>query len=244
VTLGSVLNSFEKDMGKQMKSQQLVHAILILFNNVSKIKSKIDGKMQTVLKNVILNQEPSEDIEFINVPNHVKEIFFKIKVSTEKMIFANFAGEVNGAKIVKQLTFNSNKIWELEVAGKEINVQKLGISNTYDLNKKSVENVVTIVDKIHLCKGREIDINSRKIHNHLRQETVGETTIYRHIKCERTVSFNSINKTCRTCYNAKCPSLHETDNEQSKKAKLTNNETEDEYININESDNDDLKKNT
>jgi len=40
------------------------------------------------------------------------------------MIFANFAGEVNGAKLVKQLTFNSNKIWELEVAGKDINVTK------------------------------------------------------------------------------------------------------------------------
>ena len=107
---------------------------------------------------------------------------------------------------MKQLTFNSNKIWELEVAGKEINVQKHGISNTYNLTKKGDENVVRLVDKIHLCKGREIDIHSRKIHNHLRQETVGETTIYRHTKCERTVSFNSIKKTCRTCYNAKCPS--------------------------------------
>jgi len=76
VTLGSVLNSFEKDMGKQMKSQQLVNAIITLFNNVSKIKSNIDGKMQIFLKNVILNQKPSEDIEFINVPNHVKEFFF------------------------------------------------------------------------------------------------------------------------------------------------------------------------
>ena len=57
---------------------------------------------------------------------------------------------------------------------------------------------MTLVDKIHLCKGREIE---RKIHNHLRQETVGETTIYRHIKCERTVSFNSIKKTCRTVKN-------------------------------------------
>jgi len=33
--------------------------------------------MQIVLKNVILNQDPSEDIEFINVPNHVKEFFLK-----------------------------------------------------------------------------------------------------------------------------------------------------------------------
>ena len=77
MTLGSVLNSFGKDMGKQMKSQQLVNAILTLFNNVSKIKSTIDGKMQIVLKNVILNHKPSEDIEFINVPNHVKDFFFK-----------------------------------------------------------------------------------------------------------------------------------------------------------------------
>ena len=59
-----------------MKSQQLVNAIITLFNNVSKIKSNIDGKMQIFLKNVILNQKPSEDIEFINVPNHVKEFFF------------------------------------------------------------------------------------------------------------------------------------------------------------------------
>jgi len=64
-------------MGKQMKSQQQVNAIITFFNNISKIKSTIDGKMQIVLKNVILNQEPSEDIEFINVPNHVKDFFFK-----------------------------------------------------------------------------------------------------------------------------------------------------------------------
>jgi len=92
--------------------------------------------MQIVLINIILNQEPSEDIEFINVPNRVKERKFQIKVLTKKMIFANFAGDVNVAKRVRQLTFNSNKIWKLEVAGKEINVQKLAISNTYDLTKK------------------------------------------------------------------------------------------------------------
>ena len=54
----------------------------------------------------------------------------------------------------------------------------------------------------------------RKIHNYLRQETVGVKFTYCHNNCERTVSFNSINKTCRTCYNAKYPSVNETDNKQ------------------------------
>ena len=73
---------------------------------------------------------------------------------------------MNGNRVVAEKVFrNESKTWAVSVYGKEVNWTRLGISNTFKLDKSSIEQVIDTVKKFNYCLGVEKFMSQEKNHS-------------------------------------------------------------------------------
>ena len=136
---------------------------------------------------------------------------FLIEKTSDHITMGLFTGYVmNGNRVVAEIVFrNETKTWAVSVYGKEVNLTRLGISNTFKLDKSSIEQVIDTVKKFNYCLGVEKVHESREksflklLCSKSGDENSGKY-IFKSIKCLGVKSFRSRESTasCEEC--AKC----------------------------------------
>ena len=133
--------------------------------------------------------------------------------SLEILIPSNLV--TNGNVITKLVTLEKESAtWKVKVRGKSLNLEKLNINPSFELNADCVLNTVSIVDKILLCKGVQIDdsLHNQEDSGLLREETSkshnenSTRTYFRSKHCTQAISWlaDESSEACRSCQRAVC----------------------------------------
>ena len=128
---------------------------------------------------------------------------FYVTKSDEHVQMVMLGEEINGNKLVKTVTFQTNGTWELNVGETNIKLEEYCIGNTFELTRASVHNVCSIVYKIRPCMGI-LEPEKHVIKDKsLVIEYVGERKEkrYKVLSCQRVLTF--LQKTQSSCGNCR-----------------------------------------
>jgi len=206
-----------------------------LFPGLKRQRRRSGSLNQTVYHGLSLspiNEDAS--ISFSEIENSCcKDDIEMLSKCDTKILFKQETGCVsNGNSVCKVLTFYSDGHFEITVSGKELNLSKLGIDNTFRLNKKSVSTVLSICQSVKLCNGQKLNktVTVGRFHTLENWTCQGETyRSVRSLSCLKAVPANRISFTCRVCQQQ-----HGNDNKENKDKhtddNILNNESTEETI--------------
>ena len=108
----------------------------------------------------------------------------------------------NGNKVIKELTFHSDGHFTVILSGKEPNLGKLNVDNTYQLSMTGASTVFKIFHIIRLFNSQMLNKNVSTSRYHTLENWTYNGETFRYVfslTCLKAVSINSKNMTCRVC---------------------------------------------
>ena len=180
-----------------------------VFPNVKAYKKwstedKIEGMAYKGLKEKdVIDEDNFNDISFIlqSVPSP----FFICKHDEDEIQLGMFCEFVNGNYLMKRITFSRNGEWMLHVGENQINLEEFSIENHFHNTRTSVQNVCSLVYKLHTCRGKRNQIpDTHEIqYKNFVVEYLGVEKVktYRSKRCKRLVLPTAFSLACRNCQN-------------------------------------------
>lgn len=151
---GQQLYDDYKSEGGACSMQSFAHCLRFCFPNVVTRRGYSQIYKRTVNIYVGVHQRPvtprdSEKLLTLADLKHcIPDGFYVASESEEKLsVFTVCSETVSGVKLSKEVTFCTNKRWYLTVGGKDIQLNELGISDSYDFMTESIHAVCSIVEK-------------------------------------------------------------------------------------------------
>lgn len=125
-----------------------------MFPCVQTASARWNGQLKSVFKNLQWKDRcpASRPISWNDfVP---PEPFFKIKQCEDQIKLAMFKGhEINGNKLMKEVTLHKRVYWEFELRGKLIDSKLLSLENVEAKNLDMVKLILETVKKVPVCEG-------------------------------------------------------------------------------------------
>ena len=117
----------------------------------------------------------------------------------------------NGSIVMKEIMLEKKSTtWMLQVRGRVIGLEELGICHNFSLTKEKIEDIINAVNAIEICTGLPTDSSTNVQSGTSMKEmlsTVGNETsmksVIRSSKCEQILTFTSQIKTCKKCRDLK-----------------------------------------
>lgn len=192
------------DCGKKMFAAY----ISALFPNATKLRHKTKQTTETIYHGIKLHTtsyDTSVTFPFEKLKDHLPLDLLTIESETKTSLTSKLKEnefEINGCKIYKYITFSNDGRWKLTVTDKEVNLDAIQISDTYECSCQSIRTVCKLANLLPLCTAfpltksvivsRYHTIENLKICDHQQRKV-------RSILCDRVVPFNSAEKMCLKC---------------------------------------------
>ena len=135
--------------------------LTFVFPEAEQIRKRNKTAITTVYKGITLKElKPLKTIEnkgkFSEVQSFIKHPFI-VKNSTEdEIVCTTDSGySCNGIDITKKIILKADKTWALFIAGVEVDFNKFYITDRFDFDEESVQNICDIVSLVKLCQGKK-----------------------------------------------------------------------------------------
>lgn len=186
----------------------IIDYVKSLFPGVKKSRRRSNGTQQTVYQGISLmdaNDNPSENVKFCDIPLYLT--FFKsmqLKNSSEEtiQILQDSGCFSNGNTIYKVLNLHANGVMEVSVSGQTVDLTKLNVKCSFNLDVNSVLTTFEIFKSLKLCNGLRFNksVTVSRFHT-LESWKYGEDSFrsIRSLSCLRLAPVNSSSSTCRVC---------------------------------------------
>ena len=239
-----VYDSFINE-GYACSQQYFGHCMKFCFPNMVSRRgfSKTSKRVSNFYDGVKLRNVQHEERDcnvFADIKDFIPAGYYSTSQTDQLLIIFSLSLEcLNDCKVPKDVTFNKNGTWHLQVGKKDIELEKLGISSSYTFTPESVGVVCSIVNKLKLCTGKlksYIDVNKLNGNEHIivenwqQEESLTSETKVRSINCCRVLKPLAVGTACEKC--VKNLSFHANKNNQINKVLITETKCSDEKYKI------------
>jgi hypothetical protein len=190
-------------------SMIFVEHLKALIPGVKNVRKKVGTQLKTYYRGLCIDPIDTCSVSDLRctttcITKCLPDNYYIKKISPEEIICETQSGYLsNGNGVTKSITLHMNGMWELEIAGKKVNLSKAYIDGTFHASEKGIKVVFSIVDKIQLCCGLEItkSIIVSRYHTLDLWKRPDNTAVrsMRSVMCEKVISLNSHTFVCRTC---------------------------------------------
>lgn len=119
-------------------------------------RKRWNGQNKLVLS--FLQWKESETKELLLKDFNVPNTYFKIQETDDSVKFGTFTGhKLNGVRLLKEVTVNSDGQWQVEIANRAITAETLGLSNVVAKNAESLHLILSTVEHSRVCEGATVD---------------------------------------------------------------------------------------
>lgn len=188
----------------------MIDTLKSVFPDVERVRRREGKKWLTLYRGISikplepLNRSPNNS--FQNIHKYIPRTYNVIhNESQTKVICSTSSGCIsNGNNVLKQITFNDNGTWELQVYGKNVTHSCLQIENKYTLDQPGVCNICSFVSKLKICEGMACKKTVQMSRFHIIENfqnmssTSGVRTI-RSLSCNGVLSFAAQSNICKSC---------------------------------------------
>ena len=174
------------------------------FQEVKKHRRR-DGKiLQNVYRGLSRkSQPPTSPPPFLpfNIRSLIPE-HLSVSIQTDKVvIFMPTSNLVNGIEVMKKVAFHLNGEMDCFVGQKQLDLNKLGVSQTY--NMTTITAILMSLDELHLCRGKIHDSCSSIQSRHIESwSTIGDENPTKRVRaktCLRVVPITADSNICTKC---------------------------------------------
>jgi hypothetical protein len=186
----------------------LLSTLKCVFPNTSSIRCRnpSTSKQETVYHGLhIRTVDDDIPVSFndLHAIRHSK--FFTIEANDTTLCLGTFTGDVvNGTKVILEVTFDIQQTYTVQIFGRPIPLESIGMNSRYHLNKSFILNLLDTFTRIQLCRGRSCPESGCPekciIENwsYIANENSTSQQI-RSLYCKRIVTFMNTSHVCRIC---------------------------------------------
>lgn len=129
--------------------------------------------------------------------SHDEQQQFKIYTPSQR--------NINGSKVMKEISLMEDQ-WLLNVRGKNIPLEEIGIPNNCENNVNNLNMITCMASKIMLCQGWTVTSSQKSVPSNFlleifEAEGKSKMKIMRCQTCAIVLSWKCCGTTCRQCYN-------------------------------------------
>ena len=203
-----ILECTDNFLKPDVTQRELSYYVMKIFSNAKrKTMRQGDGFIHVYYGIELLPLGPintdSNSVNMQIISNLIPD-FFSDKEITKECLTLSCKTEfcVNGHSVIKLLTFKYDGTFEVNIGGKEVDLNSHHISNTY--NKDNIETICRIVKSMQICQGVVVSVSVVCSRYHTVEILKDcnkdvESRIVRSLNCRKILNFNSIIKTCHIC---------------------------------------------
>lgn len=220
-----------------ISSQLFARYLLKVFPHVttSKLRDGGDGKRKRVycgIKYCVGTSTLIDPNELNFSAMSAKYFCFEKGQNGEAVFYVKSKLTVNGIDVLKKITVDFRKQrWTLQVRDKIIDLERLGVSDMFDMTSRNLENILFMVNLFEVCTGIEADDNIKVPANVIAENIgsgLGELTS-RNLRCSTCLGVLTLLFKVKSCHNC-------TENIRTFIRRLPAD------VNISETDQDDMSK--
>lgn len=139
--------------------QAFINNMLKMLPQAKRIrKRETGGKWLTLYRGIsIKTLQPlcNEDVQLKDIVNFVPKTYTITDTSNETVSCHIDSGcTANGNHVLKTVSFHSDGKWDLCVFGRNVDLSKIDIDNTFEKTESSITSVCSTVEKLKVCEGK------------------------------------------------------------------------------------------